>query len=146
MTIQNRSSHPWLTPGCVECIRQKAAAAGSDAFPSAVRACSSALLTAYHAFVERTRRRLKSLRPGSKGWWNISRELMSKVSKSSCPPLRRESGSWSVAAAEKAELFASSFRSKWNVPDLQLNACSFLPALVVPPPSLPPLRLRRAKH
>eukprot|EP00969_Alexandrium_andersonii_P221810 9796252-Alexandrium_andersonii.AAC.1 len=108
-----RSSHPWLTPRCVELIRRKCAAAGTDNFRHAAEACSAGLLHAFHLHVTRMREQLRRLPRGSKRWWRISRELLSKISKPASPALRLPDGSWAVQAHTKANALADAFVSKW---------------------------------
>eukprot|EP00969_Alexandrium_andersonii_P339247 14996152-Alexandrium_andersonii.AAC.1 len=69
-------------------VRAKSEACGTAAFGERARECSAALLRAHSAFVTRIRAKLRALRRGSKQWWRLSRELMSKTSKLSCPALR----------------------------------------------------------
>ena len=145
VVVQNASSHPWLNADCVEHIRRKTETAGTSDFPFAVRACSRALLTAFHSYSHRTKRNLQAVRTGSKGWWSLSRSLMEKVAKSPSPPLRSPSGSWIVDPRGKACLFAQTFLSKWAVPDLESNSYSPAVSFALPPPSLPPVRLRHAQ-
>eukprot|EP00959_Pyramimonas_sp_CCMP1952_P103091 2156326-Pyramimonas_sp.AAC.1 len=64
------------------------------------------MLRAHIVHAARARAKLKSSRPGSKGWWNLSRDLLHEVTTSSSLALR-SSGAWITDAREKANLFAA---------------------------------------
>ena len=89
-------SHPWINQHCLDAVQAKRLAAGTDSFPAAVAACSSAMLEAFKAHTQRTRQKLRTLGRGSKKWWKISNELLSHIHKSSSFPLKRPDGSWAV--------------------------------------------------
>eukprot|EP00959_Pyramimonas_sp_CCMP1952_P215268 4504287-Pyramimonas_sp.AAC.1 len=76
--IQVSSDDSWLDEGCLESTRAKAPAAGTSEHPRAVRDCSSQMLRAHTAHTARTRAKLKSLRPGTKGRWKLPRDLLHK--------------------------------------------------------------------
>ena len=146
--IANRSSHPWLTPECLTAVQAKVAASGTEVFAVASRVCSDTLLKAHAAYVERMRAKLRNLRRGSKAWWRVSDQILSRVSKPVSSPLKRPDGSWAVSSLEKADVFAASFASKWDLPLPENNIFSDLSEVLAPPSPHAFLRLRTraAKH
>ena len=67
--VRFNSSHPWLDERCLKLVQAKCDAVRTDAFPQASFECSRGLLAAQAAYVDRTRRKLRSLKRGSKQWW-----------------------------------------------------------------------------
>eukprot|EP00969_Alexandrium_andersonii_P136198 6025808-Alexandrium_andersonii.AAC.1 len=45
--VSFRSSHPWLTAHCLQLVREKCDAVGTEHFAAAAEACSAALLQAH---------------------------------------------------------------------------------------------------
>ena len=86
--------------------------------------------------------KLRSLRRGSKAWWRLSDQILSRVSKPTSSPLKRADGTWAVSSVDKAELFASSFASKWHLPPAEDNLFSDLSEVLAQPQDNQFLRLR----
>eukprot|EP00959_Pyramimonas_sp_CCMP1952_P347300 7274076-Pyramimonas_sp.AAC.1 len=74
------------------------AAAGTEHFPAACRACSDALSAARRAFIQRTGTKLRAIRRGNKRWWQCRSVFSSRVAKPISSPLKKPSGSWAVSS------------------------------------------------
>ena len=120
------SKHPWLNEQCLELIRKKRAAEGTPDFADAARACSEGILMEYHKYVDRTRAKFRRLRRGSKAWWRLASEIMSRKSgHSGVPALKRDDGTWERTAVGKAQLFVDTFEGRYFLPDAATNAYSW---------------------
>ena len=137
-----RPSHRWLTEECVRLVEQKSYAAGTEFYPEACRLCSAGLLRAHTEFIQRTRTKLRSIRRGSKRWWQLSNVVLSRIAKPSNSPLKRSDGSWAVSSIAKAELLASSFSSKWSMPDPVRNLFTDVSDTIVPSDGVGFFRIR----
>ena len=96
-------------------MKRKRDATGTDKEKEAAEACSSALLEAYKAWVQRTREEeLATLERGSKKWWAKTRELLNQKGKCShVPALRTKDGEWVTEPEAKAQLLANTFSAKY---------------------------------
>ena len=76
----------------------------------------------YLKFVAETRKKLLDLPSSCRLWWKLSTALMMNTGKvSSVPPLKAQEGTWIVDPEAKAEHFAKTFWSKYELPVSQVN-------------------------
>ena len=130
-TIQiHCGAHPWFDDFCLDLVRKKRLAWGTPGQFEASLLCSQGLLQRYRAFISLTKSKLRAAKRGSKSWWKISKQLMLKsTSPSSIPALRCPGSSgWALSPADKADLLADTFVSKWHLPDPVLNLYSYVPS------------------
>ncbi|CAE8622924.1 unnamed protein product [Polarella glacialis] len=98
-----KSTHPWLTPRCIELVAAKRKAEATPGYVLLQVQCSNALRDAYSAYILRTKEQMKSLPPSSTRWWKLSKQLLFQGSQtSSIPPLQTDSGSWALQSQAKA--------------------------------------------
>ena len=122
MRTDFKSTHPWLNDRCRELLRRKRAAFGTPGFQTARDNCSAGMREEFFKFVDDTKKKLSELPKSSKRWWKLSNSLMLKAGKtSSIPPLKNHDGDWVTSSRDKAELFATTFWEKFNLPEHTLN-------------------------
>ena len=122
-----KSSHPWLTDAAVAEIEKKIEAIGSEDEQRAAELCSAVIVGEYEKYKTRMREKLKEARPGTKYWWQLSRQLLQmKGRTSSIPALKDPDGTWAMGAADKAELFKKTFAAKQYLPVAVVNEYSAL--------------------
>ena len=122
-----KSSHPWLTDAAVAEIEKKIEAVGSKDEQRAAELCSAVIVGEYEKYKTRMREKLKEARPGTKYWWQLSRQLLQmKGRTSSIPALKDPDGTWAMGAADKAELFKKTFAAKQYLPEAVVNEYSVL--------------------
>ena len=120
-------AHPWINTACRDALRNKHAARGTEEFAAARDNCSQVFLQAYLDHVVKTRDTLKTLGPGSRGWWKVANSLLTKSGVSeNIPALQRADGSWAMSPEERANELASTFRAKAQLPPTAENAYSDL--------------------
>jgi len=125
-SISNGSTnHPWLNERCHSALLRKHAAFGSNDYKQACQDCSLVLQQEFQVYVNGIKRRLASLRRGSKQFWNLSKKLLLGVEKVAIPALQSSSSSWVQDPGDKANLFAQTFRDKWVLPQASQNLYSF---------------------
>ncbi len=125
----SKGEHPWLTDRCRELIRRKRAAQGTADFQRLRDECSTALLSAYNDFLQKTRDKLRKLKKSSREWWRLSRTLMSRnTSAEVIPPLRASDGSWARTPGAKASLLAQTFAAKCAMEPCECNEFSDMPS------------------
>ena len=122
-------SHPWLNERCVNAIKEKRDAIGTQAFSQMRDRCSAILLEEYNKFIRKVRVKLTDPSCSPKKWWELTKQLQlqGKSSASSVPPLQRFDGSWALDALEKAKLLAETFEKKSELPPEEFNDFSDLP-------------------
>ena len=123
----HKQTHPWLTPACHQAIRAKNNAEGSDTYVAQCSQCSGIINDAYHDYVVQLKDTISKLPKGSKKWWSLNRQLLSKKSRvSSIPPLKNADDRWLLASSEKANEFAQVWLGKCALPgEVELQ---FVPA------------------
>ena len=62
------SSQSWLNQRCIALVRDKDLAFGTSQYKEVSQRCSTGLVQEYHAFIDRTRKKLQNLQRGSKRW------------------------------------------------------------------------------
>ena len=109
------------------------------AYMAARDRCSEVLKQEYDTYIRKIKKKLQGLPSSSKSWWKLVKNLScATASTSSIPPLQSSDGAWHVEAPPKAELLASTFESKYKLPERELNeftdileasssSCGFLP-------------------
>ena len=145
---ETKTSHEWLDDNCRRLIRLKREAWGTLEFVTRRDECTRGLLEAYDAFVKRTRSKLSRLKRSSREWWRLSRALMSLGSAAEVvPPLKRDDGSWSTSAVDKADLLAEIFADKATLDDAEENEFSdrFVAPSVVQADTFVPIRRRHVR-
>ena len=125
MISVSKAKHPWLNSKVLHLVREKIAKQGTAEEATAITACSVGVREEYQAWVVSARKEIAELPRGSKQWWSKTNELLAKAQKAcSINALKNQSGSWVRDAAGKADLFASTFSSKFQMPDAEDNAHS----------------------
>ena len=80
-------------------------------------------LRTYFEYIIKTRDKLQSLGPGSRGWWKIANSLLTKAgSAENIPALQRADGTWAMDPDGRANELAETFRSKAKLLSLITNA------------------------
>ena len=98
----NHPSRPGPGPGCCD----------TSSFDEARTKCAAVLTEEHQKYIAALRLKISALSKGSKAWWRLNRELLSKRSKcSSIPPLR-DGETWLNESKKKADLFAKTFAAK----------------------------------
>ena len=112
------TSHPWLNETCFALIRSKNAAEGTGYYSEACKQCSEGMYAQYLEYVQAIHVKLKKLPTGGKKWWKLSHKVLQKPDASTrIPPLCKPDGSWAMDEQDKADVFGSTFREKWVLPD-----------------------------
>ena len=106
---ESRSAHPWMNETCLNAIRVKLAKTGSDEQVFAASECSRILFAEYLAYVCRTRDKLRTVKRGSKLWWELTSEITCASTKCSQNPALKSLTGWVLDAKDKADLFANTF-------------------------------------
>ena len=119
---KKKSTHPWLTDRATNCVAEKMSAVGADREEEAVKRCSQVILEERGEWRRKTREAMKKLKRGCKAWWSKAKKLMSLRQKASgIPALKSAGGEWVKDIREKANLFAETFASKLNLPEIEEN-------------------------
>ena len=127
MIADKSYAHPWIDESCREALAQKHAARGTASYATERDACSETFRCAYQAFVQKTREELKTLGPGSRGWWKTANSLLTKSgARENIPALQRPDGSWAMTPKERANELAATFQKKSTLPPPSTNAYSDL--------------------
>lgn len=126
-TRRTKCTHPWLTEEVLHKVAAKKPAAGTQEESSATQSCSAAILAAYWAYVERTKKELRNLPRGSKTWWGRCNEL-STQQRTVChvPALRASNDVWHRTPGDKAQLVADTFAAKYTLAEAEENEYSVL--------------------
>ena len=127
MISESKVKHPWLNSKVLELVRDKVAKQGTAAEAEAIKACSVGVREEYEAWVSRVRQEISEMPRGSKQWWSKTNCLLSKAQKAcSINALQGASGTWVRGTADKADLFATTFASKFQMPDSEENEHSLI--------------------
>ena len=122
-----RSTHPWMNDHCRALVEEKRRFEGTPEYRDKLVACNVGILLQYNLYVDRMCQKLKQVPRSSKQWWKLSRSLALRSEKTSTvPPLKRQDGTWARTSSEKAELFHTTFTSKYELPPQVENAYSTL--------------------
>ena len=125
-TIDDESStHPWLTARCREAIADKHSTLDKDLYRVKCVSCSTILKEEFNKYVANVKRRLSDLPRGSRLFWKESKKLLLGTLNKAKVPILKTPTSWARQPQEKANLFAQTFREKWNLPQLVTNFYSF---------------------
>jgi len=109
--------HPWLDEECYRAIEAKCCATGKEEFRRLELDCSQILTQAYLRYQRELREKIASLPRSSKEWWKLNRELLNRKTKNSTiAPLKDTQGKWVLDPEDKANLLASTFQSKSQLP------------------------------
>ena len=141
---ERRCVHPWVNDRCRQAIHDKNTAVEPQRAEATTK-CSEVLFEEYLAYVQRMRDKLAKEKRGSKKWWTISSSIMDKASKTSTIPALKTASGWVHDAAEKANVFAEMFSSKFGIPDVEINEFSLLGPVCVQGRWVM-VRRRRAEH
>ena len=115
--FERGSSHPWISERCREALAAKHAAQGTTDYGAKCLAFTNVLREDFTNYVTAVKTRLFRLRSGSKEFWKLSKKLLLGSDKADAiPSLKDTAGVWKRTPIEKANLFAESFRAKWNLP------------------------------
>ena len=107
-----------MTQKCIDAFRRKAAAKHTDDFATVAQSCSKTLAEAYDSYIDKTKAELKQMPKHSKRWWQLSNALIDNaVPRKGIPPWKSEHGCWLYDGKAKANNFATTFCSKYNLPD-----------------------------
>ena len=111
------SSHPWLSHRAREAILKKHHAVNTDVYPQACKDCSNVLYEEFGSYILRCKTRLANLPRGSKQYWKLLKEVSSGIErKVAIPALQKANGEWTRSSVDKAQLFATCFRDKSQLP------------------------------
>ena len=114
-----KKTHPWLTDACKHAISQKQLAEGQPHYDEAQKHADETLTSAYHDYQNKLKTQLTQLPRNSKKWWRINRQLLNnEAPRLNIPPLKENNGTWVHDATTKANLFASTFSSKFTLPSV----------------------------
>ena len=125
-----RSVHPWITERCRILLQTKHDAVGTEGYKLACQKCSEALQQEFYEYVLGIKRRLADLPHGSKEFWKLSKKLLLGANKRTAIPALKYSiledddtyiTHWAKTPLEKANLFSSTFRQKWVLPNAECN-------------------------
>ena len=112
-----KQTHPWIDDDCVQAIKAKNEAVGTDHFPAARDRCAEIINDKFQDHVLVLKDKISRLEKCDRLWWKLNRELIHKKAKvSSIPPLKGRDGTWSLDSINKANLFAHSFSQKYMLP------------------------------
>ena len=73
-----KRSHPWINERCEQAIKRKNAAEGTHQFQDMQKECASILSNEYQPYLLKLKKKIASLKKGSKEWWKLNRELLEK--------------------------------------------------------------------
>jgi hypothetical protein len=119
---QRKCSHPWVNSRVLELVKQKHLAAGTPEARTAGEVCSAGVAEEFAKYVEKEKARLKEQPRASKGWWSMTRRLLSQKGRTcSIPALRKGDGEWCMGAEEKANHIADVFKNKYKMADAEVN-------------------------
>ena len=79
-----KSSHPWLNDRPIALVDAKRTVVGTPFKKEATLACSAA--AAYHDYTARTAQKMRCIKPSSKLWWKMSKEVMKHEARVSRKP------------------------------------------------------------
>ena len=124
--LERKSAHPWVNERCLQAIQRKNESAGTENFSATSLECNRILFEEYLAHIERMRDKLRKEKRGSKRWWRVANQIMEKQGgRSATPALKRTDGVWVRDPTDKANLLASSFASKFSLPEMVRNEFLF---------------------
>ena len=110
--------HPWIDEECMEAIRAKCLATGTEDFRKKEIECSEVLSRKFVQYQHELKAKIQSLPRSSKLWWKLNRELLNRKSKcSTIPPLKARNGKWILDPEGKADLLAQTFQDKSRLPE-----------------------------
>ena len=73
-----RSSHPWMNEHCLNLLRARNAAEGTELYQEACKQCSEGMYEQFLLHVQKVHLKLKKLPAGSKKWWRLSHKVLQK--------------------------------------------------------------------
>jgi hypothetical protein len=112
--FEKKSTHPWVNGRVLHLVQRKKEAEGTVNENEVRDQCSKGILEEYGKYVQRERAQLQKQRSGYKSWWSMSRRLLQKKGQvSSIPALKNSAGQWVLDNKAKADLFATTFSSKF---------------------------------
>ena len=113
---QSKSDLPWFNEKCKQAINEKHAAENMENYLLVASRCQAVLTEEHNRYRTQLKRRLEQLPRGSKEWWKIASQLMHRRSKvSKVPPIKSE-GNWLKDPTDKANAFAKTSNSKYQLP------------------------------
>ena len=125
MICETKTKHPWLSEKIMQLVSDKVKSHGSESEADKARACSAGVFSGYQEWVSKTKTEISEIPRGSKRWWSKTNSLLSKTQKEcSVPALKDSQGNWVRDALGKADLLASTFESKYVMPDAEENSFS----------------------
>ena len=90
---------------------------GTPNFPSAQDECAECLNDKHKDYIARLKDKLAKLSKSDRQWWRLNRELINKKTKiNSIPPLKGDDGIWHIHSLDKANVLASKFDAKCQLP------------------------------
>ena len=122
--LERKSQHPWINDRCLQAITAKNATIGTANFSEEAIRCSRVLFDEFVAYTMAMKEKLLKERRGSKRWWQISNEIMTKSSQQSTIPTLSSSSGWKSTPGDKANLFADVFSAKYSLPEIETNEYS----------------------
>ena len=144
-TITERTSnHPWLDEDCIRAIEEKCNASGRSEYRQKELECSKVLTQAFLKYQRELREKIASLPSSSKEWWKYNKELLNRKTKNSgIAPLKGPDGQWVLDPKSKADLLATTFESKCQLPPAPPPEQR--PQREHPPPKMPEFTLIRSR-
>ena len=144
-TITERTSnHPWLDEDCIRAIEEKCNASGRSEYRQKELECSKVLTQAFLKYQRELREKIASLPSSSKEWWKYNKELLNRKTKNSgIAPLKGPDGQWVLDPKSKADLLATTFESKCQLPPPPPPERR--PQREHPPPKMPEFTLIRSR-
>jgi hypothetical protein len=119
---ERKSTHPWVNEAVEKLVQKKQTAVGTEEIRAASKACSEGLNKEFAKYVQAERERLQTEPKSSKGWWSMTRRLLSQKGRTcSIPALKKPGGEWCMDAKGKAEHLADTFQSKYKLADRETN-------------------------
>lgn len=123
---RHKRIHPWLTARAEIAVLRKReileSTTDADERTCAIHECSLICAEEFSAYARQIREKLLTMRRGFKQWWKTSDELFKRrCTTSHVPALRTSSGDWTLTPKAKADAFATIFKSKFVLPNAELN-------------------------
>ena len=98
-----------MTEEIEDLVAKKHASEGTPHEKHATLLCSERILATRMAYIETTKRELRSMKKGSKLWWKKASYIMGKKAKDcNIPALKDDTGEWVMDPTEMANLIQSS--------------------------------------
>ena len=82
-----------------------------------LRQCAECLNDKHKDYIARLKDKLAKLSKSDRQWWRLNQELINKKAKiNSIPPLKDDDGIWHISSLDKANVLASKFDAKCQLP------------------------------